>query len=203
MSLAAVLPCDSCSPKAEGSSRRTPVNTPSNEFFALQRTVAGRFSLVRELGRGRSGVVFLARDVALDRRVAIKLLAPAIGSRTGGRAAFLRSARAAAGLSHPHIVPIQAVEEHEELAFIVMAFVDGETLGDRVRRAGALSSGDAMRITQEIAWALSHAHARGVLHGDLKPDSILLERGTHRAFLSNFEISAASRDTNEPTEPTT
>lgn len=176
------------------------MNTPSTEFFALQQAVAGRFSLVRELGRGATGVVFLAQDVALDRHVAIKLLALDVGNQADRRAAFVRAAQAAGGMSHPHIVAIHAVEEHAELAFMVMAFVDGESLGERVRRAGTLSSGDAMRITQEIAWALGHAHARDLLHGGLNPESILLERGTGRAMVSDFGFGAASRATSAPTE---
>jgi len=166
------------------------VNTPTSEFFALQRVVAGRFSLVRELGRGGSGVVFLAQDVALDRHVAIKLLPPALACRDDLRAAFLREARTAAGPSPPRIVATHPVEETPGRPFFVMAFVDGETLGARVRRAGPLSSAEAMRVTQEIAWALGHAHARGVIHRDVKPDNILLERGTDRAIVADFGIAA-------------
>jgi serine/threonine-protein kinase len=100
--------------------------------------VAGRFSLNRELGRGGMGVVFLARDVALDRLVAIKLLPPALAVETAIRDRFLREARTAAGLSHPHIVPIHSVEEHGDLVFYVTGHIDGETLGERVRRTGPL-----------------------------------------------------------------
>ena len=135
------------------------------------------------------GVVFLARDVALDRPVAIKLLPPDLAARTDLRAAFLREARTAARLAHPHIVPIYAVEEHGDLVFFVMAFIDGETLGARVRRRGPLAPAEAMRVTQEVAWALAHAHARGVVHRDVKPDNILLERDTGRAIVTDFGIA--------------
>lgn len=106
----------------------SPHGTP--EFLALQQVVKGRYSLDRELGRGGMGVVFLARDVALDRPVAIKLLPPDLATRSELRDAFLREARTAARLAHPHIVPIHAVEEHGDLVFFVMAFIDGETLGE-------------------------------------------------------------------------
>ncbi|MDF1503501.1 serine/threonine-protein kinase, partial [Roseisolibacter sp. H3M3-2] len=159
------------------------------EFLALQDAVANRYALERELGRGGMGVVFLARDVALDRPVAIKLLPPALAASDGARARFLREARAAARLSHPHIVPVHAVEAHDALAFFVMAYVDGETLGARVRRAGPLPAAEAMRVTQEVAWALGHAHANGVVHRDVKPDNVLLERDTGRALVADFGIA--------------
>jgi len=169
----------------------SPQGTP--EFLALQQVVKGRYSLDREIGRGGMGVVFLARDVALDRPVAIKLLPPDLAARSDLRDAFLREARTAARLAHPHIVPIHAVEEHGDLVFFVMAFIDGETLGARVRRGGPLAPAEAMRITQEVAWALAHAHARGVVHRDVKPDNILLERGTGRALVTDFGIARVAQ----------
>jgi serine/threonine-protein kinase len=148
---------------------------PSPEFLALQEACAGRYSLIRELGRGGMGIVFLARDLALERLVAIKLLPPNLAESPGSREEFLREARTAAGLAHPHIVPIHSVESVGQLVFFVMGFVDGETLGERVRRNGPLPVGEAMRVVQEVAWALNHAHARGVVHRDVKPDNVLLE----------------------------
>ena len=162
------------------------------EFFTLQEAVAGRYSIVRELGRGGMGIVFLARDVALDRPVAIKMLPPELAASRPHRDRFAREARTAARLSHPHIVPIHAVEEHPAAVFFVMAFVDGETLAARVARQGPLSAGDAMRVVQEVAWALGHAHASGVVHRDVKPDNILLEYGTGRAVVTDFGIARAA-----------
>jgi serine/threonine-protein kinase len=162
-----------------------------DSFFQLQAAVAGRYSLVRELGRGGMAIVFLARDVALDRLVAIKLLPPALATRADLRERFLREARTVAQLSHPNIVPIHAVEERDGLVFFVMSFVDGETLGQRVRRTGPLKSGDGVRILQEMAWSLAHAHARGVVHRDVKPDNVLLDGETGRAVVTDFGIAAA------------
>jgi len=163
--------------------------TTTPEFLALQRVVAGRYSLERELGRGGMGVVFLARDVALDRRVAIKLLPPDLAADEGIRDRFLREARTAAGLSHPNVVQVHAVEQHGDLVFFVMAFVDGETLGARVRRDGPLRASDVMRVTQEVAWALAHAHARGVIHRDVKPENVLIDRESDRAMVTDFGIA--------------
>ncbi len=162
---------------------------PSPELIALQRVVAGRYSIVREIGRGGMGIVFLARDVALERPVAIKLLPPVLAIDPGHRARFVREARAAARLSHPNIVPIHSVEEHADLAFFVMGFVDGETLSARVARVGPLRVTEAIRVTQEVAWALGHAHGHGVIHRDVKPDNILLERDTGRALVTDFGIA--------------
>ena len=165
-------------------------NAPSPEFLALQAQVAGRYSLDRELGRGGMGVVFLAREVALDRLVATKLLPPALAANASLRERFLREARTAAQLSHPHIVPIHAVESHEALVFFVMAYVRGETLGERLRARGALPMAEALRVMQEVSWAIAHAHARGVIHRDIKPDNILLEEGSDRALVTDFGIAA-------------
>jgi serine/threonine-protein kinase len=167
----------------------------SPEFVALQHAVAGRYSLERELGRGGMGIVFLARDVALDRLVAIKLLPPAQAAQAGLKERFLREARTAARLSHPNIVPIHVVEETAGLVFFVMAFVDGETLGQRLRTKGPLSPAGGARVLQEVAWALAYAHARGVVHRDVKPDNILIEQGTGRAMVSDFGIARAGETT--------
>src|SRR6266436_6683318 len=103
------------------------MTTPiSPEFLALQELLAGRYSIERELGRGGMGVVLLARDVALDRLVAIKLLPSALAASRDYRERFLREARTAAGLSHPNIVPIHTVEAHGDIVFFVMGYIDGE-----------------------------------------------------------------------------
>ncbi len=161
----------------------------STEFLALQELLAGRYSIERELGRGGMGIVLLARDVALDRPVAIKLLPPHLATRPDERERFLQEARTAAGLAHPNIVPIHLVEARGELVFFVMGFVDGETLRDRVARAGPLPPRLAMKLLQEVAWALGYAHQRGVIHRDVKPDNILIERATERALVTDFGIA--------------
>jgi len=161
------------------------------EFIALQRALAGRYSLERELGRGGMGIVFLARDVALDRPVAIKLLPPAMAAPGALRERFLGEARTAAKLSHPNIVPIHAVEETGGLVFFVMSYLEGETLGEQIRARGPLTPQAAARVLQEVAWALGYAHGRGVVHRDIKPDNVMIERGSGRAVVMDFGIAAA------------
>jgi serine/threonine-protein kinase len=163
----------------------------SADVLALERAVAGRYAVERELGRGGMGIVLLARDLSLDRLVALKLLPAMLAAQPLLRERFLREARTAAGLSHPHIVPIHAVEEQGGIAFIVMAYVDGETLADRVRRTGPLPPHEVARIVREVAWALAYAHGRGIVHRDIKPDNIMIERGSGRALVTDFGIARA------------
>jgi serine/threonine protein kinase len=163
--------------------------TPSPTFLALQGALAGRYALERELGRGGMGIVYLARDLSLDRPVAIKLLPPALAAVPRLRERFLREARTAARLSHPNIVPIHSVEEHGEFVLFVMGYIDGETLAERIARRGPLAIEPATRLLQEVAWALAYAHQHGVIHRDIKPENILLERAGGRALVSDFGIA--------------
>jgi len=167
---------------------------PDPLFLSFQLALAGRYSIDRELGRGGMGVVYLAREVLLDRLVAIKLLPPEKSGLVTLRDRFLREARLAAKLSHPHIIPIHAVDEVGRFVFYVMAFVDGETLAQRVRSRGPVSASDGARVLREVAWALAYAHAQGLVHRDVKPDNILLEASTGRALVADFGIAAAVGD---------
>src|SRR3954462_6637256 len=147
---------------------------PDPLFLAFQLALAGRYSIDRELGRGGMGVVFLAREVHLDRMVAIKLLPPEKAD-PALRERFLREARLAAKLSHPNIIPIHSVEEVSGYVFYVMAYIDGQTLTDRIRERGPLAGSEGARVLREIAWALAYAHEQGFVHRDVKPDNILME----------------------------
>ena len=162
---------------------------PSLEFLELQAALAGEYFLQREIGRGGMGIVYLARDVQLDRDVAIKVLPSHLASLTTARERFVHEARTAAGLSHPHIVPIHRVGEAEGFVYFVMSYVEGDTLGERLRTNGPLPPGDAARVLREVAWALAYAHGRGIVHRDIKPDNILLEAGTGRAMVTDFGIA--------------
>jgi serine/threonine-protein kinase len=161
-------------------------------FLALQQALAGRYSIDREIGRGGMGIVYLAREVHLDRPVAIKLLPPDRMALPGVRERFLREARLAAKLSHPNIIPIHAVEDTGGFVFYVMAFVDGETLAQRVRGRGPLTGSEAVRVLREVAWALAYAHGQGLVHRDVKPDNILLEGAGARVLVADFGIAAAA-----------
>src|SRR6185503_7246147 len=161
-------------------------------FLSLQEALAGHYALERELGRGGMAIVYLARDVRLDRPVAIKLLPPHLAAHDKLRDRFIREARTAARLSHPHIVPIHAVEEVRGYVFYVMSYVDGETLAERVANRGPLPPRETSRVLQEVAGALAAAHAEGVVHRDVKPANILLERATGRAMVTDFGIARAA-----------
>jgi serine/threonine-protein kinase len=135
------------------------------------------------------GIVYCARDLRLERVVAIKLLPPQLAGAAERRHRFVREARMAAQLSHPNIIPIHAVEEIGALVFFVMSYIDGETLGARLRRDGRLKPAEAARILREVAWALAYAHRQTVVHRDIKPDNILLEQGSGRALVADFGIA--------------
>ncbi|MEP6733498.1 MAG: serine/threonine-protein kinase [bacterium] len=145
---------------------------PSSEFLNFQTALAGEYSLQRELGRGGMGIVYLARDVQLDRDVAIKVLPSQLARTAESRERFVREARTAAGLSHPDIVPIHRVGEAGGFVFFGMSYVEGETLGERLRTRGPLPTADATRVLREVAWALLRLHAGA---GDLAPRTTLID----------------------------
>ena len=162
---------------------------PAGAPHAPEHLLDGRYVIERELGRGGMGAVYLARDARLDRPVAIKVLPAEYAVVPTLRERFLRESRLAAGFSHPNIVPVYAVEESDELLAYVMAFVEGETVAERVQRAGPLSVRETLRVLQDVAYALAFAHGRGVVHRDIKPDNIMIERATGRALVMDFGIA--------------
>ncbi len=157
----------------------------------LRTALGGSYHLGAELGRGGMGVVFRATDLRLRREVAIKVLPPELAWRADLRTRLVREAQLAAGLSHPNIVPIYDVGETEELVWLIMAFVEGETLGTLVEREGAQPLSVVRRVLQNVAWALAYAHARGIAHRDIKPDNIMLEAATGRPVVTDFGIAKA------------
>ncbi len=167
----------------------------NEEITALRAALGGRYVVERELGRGGMGVVYLAREKSLDRLVALKVLPATFMAQPVLRERFLRETQLVANMSHPNVVPIYAVEEHPGVIFYAMGFIDGESLTERVRRAGPLPPGEVARVLQEAAWALSYAHSRGIVHRDVKPDNILIERATGRALLLDFGISRVADST--------
>ena len=162
---------------------------------AFQAAFDGQYELERELGRGGMGIVYLARDVKLDRRVAIKVLPPLLAAQDDISERFVREARTAAKLSHPSIVPVYRADELRGVAFFVMAYVEGESLGERIRDRGALPVADVLRWLREVALALGSSHAAGVVHRDVKPENILIERASSRALMSDFGIARVEQST--------
>jgi len=171
-----------------------------SHFPALRQALAGRYDLQAPIGRGGMGLVYLAREVRLDRPVAVKLLPPELAADGPCRERFLREARTAAGLAHPNIVPIHAVHEVGDFVFFTMAYVAGETLAQRVATRGPLGAEEGARLLAEVGEALAYAHARGVVHRDVKPDNILIETATGRALLADFGIAHVS-PRGRPTAP--
>ncbi|MEO5814388.1 MAG: serine/threonine-protein kinase [Gemmatimonadaceae bacterium] len=164
---------------------------PDADFIALQQALVGEYSLEREIGRGGMGIVYLAREVNLARPVAIKVLPTALAARPEVREAFLRESRTIGRLTHPNVVPVYAAGERSGFAYLVMAYVEGITLGERIRARGPLLPGQAARVLREVAWALAYAHAAGIVHRDVTAENILLERGTDRAIVMDFGIAGA------------
>src|SRR4051812_7861241 len=165
----------------------------------LTQALGASFTLEGEIGRGGMGVVYHARDERLKRKVAVKVLPPELAFREEIRMRFLREAETAARLSHPHIVPIHSVGEGPDgLVYFVMAYVDGESLGARLKRRERLPPEEARRIMMETADALGAGHALGIIHRDVKPDNILLEGSRGRTVLTDFGIAKALTSTTGP-----
>jgi len=163
--------------------------TESAEFTARSRALAPDFVLEREIGRGGMGVVYLGVDVKLDRPVAIKVLPEHLAGVPEVRERFLREARTAAKLSHPSIVPIYRADETDGVVFIVMAYVDGASLAERITAQTVMPMRELARILRDVALALDYAHAHGVVHRDIKPENILVERTSGRAWVTDFGIA--------------
>ena len=155
----------------------------------LETALSDRFEVVRPLGRGGMGDVFLARERALDRLVAIKVLRPELATAPASRERFRREARIAAQLSHPGILRLYSFGEVAGLWYFVMDYVRGESLAERLRLEGKLPWSDTHRIMMELADSLDAAHRHGIVHRDIKPGNILLDDETGRSVLADFGIS--------------
>jgi serine/threonine-protein kinase len=140
-----------------------------------RRTLGGRYELERELGAGASSTVWQAFDSELERRVAIKVLTPALAGEPEKLERFRREARALAKLGHPHIVTVIDTGEEQGSPFIVLEYIGGETLKKRIERGGRLAIGDALAYAIEVAHALAAAHERGIVHRDVKSQNILID----------------------------
>ncbi|MDX2184308.1 MAG: serine/threonine-protein kinase [Gemmatimonadaceae bacterium] len=156
----------------------------------LSRAVAPQYEISGVVGAGGCAVVFHARDAALDRDVAIKALKPQLDS-PAIRERFRREGAATAKLQHPNVIAIHGVGEGDELSWIVMPLVRGESLAARIERSGRLAASDVVPLLLDVADGLACAHAAGMVHRDVKPENVLLDAATGRAILTDFGVAKA------------
>jgi DNA-binding transcriptional regulator YhcF (GntR family) len=172
---------------------RDAVPTPAGEFndprrTLLEQALGTQYEILRQIGEGGAGTVFLARERLLERLVAIKVLRSEVVT-ADARERFVREARTAAKLMHAHVVPLYSFGQVGDTLYYIMGFVEGESLEAMLRRAGRTDSAETRRILVEVADALDYAHRNGVVHRDVKPDNILIERDSRRAILTDFGIA--------------
>jgi serine/threonine-protein kinase len=154
----------------------------------LQLAVAGRYRIERELGSGGMATVFLAQDLKHNRKVAIKVLQPELAAAMGPDR-FLREIEISAKLQHPHILMLIDSGQVADSLYYVMPYVQGESLRERLDRAGVLPVDDAVRILRDVVDALAYAHRQGVVHRDMKPDNVLLSE--RHALVTDFGVATA------------
>src|SRR6266480_2911150 len=176
-----------------GASQYSRMSSPSPRHMAdllerVRASLAGRYTIERELGRGGMATVYLAEDLKHHRKVAVKVLKPELAA-TLGEERFFREIHVAAQLQHPHILPLLDSGEADGFFYYVMPYVEGESLRERLAQHGELPVHDAVRILSEVVDALAHAHQHGVVHRDIKPDNILLS-GRH-ALVMDFGVAKA------------
>jgi hypothetical protein len=158
---------------AQPVSERFPSLLDDNEAAYEEGRVIGPYTIVRELGRGGMGRVYLASDSRLGRNVALKAIAPRFTGDPGQRERLRREARAAAGLTHPGICTVYALEEYDGDLFIAAEYVDGRTLREEIAAGSRPSTADVLKTARDIASALAAAHASGIVHRDLKPENVM------------------------------
>ena len=166
---------------------------PVDTIARLNASLAGRYTIVRELGAGGMATVFLATDLRYNRHVALKVLRAELAQALGPER-FLREIQIAARLDHPHILALFDSGDADGFLYYVMPFVSGESLRDLLTRDGQLPVGDALRLTAQVADALAYAHARGVVHRDIKPENILLSGGYAKVADFGIALAANSSD---------
>ncbi len=154
----------------------------------------GDIEIRQFIGQGAHGIVLKGFQEELNRLVAVKVMAPHLASVVAARKRFAREARATAAIVHPNVMPILHVDSSGQLPFLVMPYVDCESLQDRLDREGALPILDVLRIGVQVARGLAAAHAQGLVHRDVKPANILLERGVERVMLTDFGLARAVDD---------
>jgi serine/threonine protein kinase len=154
----------------------------------------GHYEITEVVGRGGMGIVLKGHDPKLNRVVAIKVLAPHLAVEATARRRFLREAQAAAAVSHDHVVTIHAIDDGQQLPFLVMEYVSGQSLQQRIDRSGPLELKEILRIGKQMASGLAAAHSEGLIHRDVKPANILLENSVERVKITDFGLARAAND---------
>ncbi len=165
---------------------------PSDDPAMIGRV--GPYEISGLLGRGAMGIVLKGFDRALHRNVAIKVLDPAVAGAGAARQRFAREARAMAAISHEHVVPVYGVDEHAGLPYFVMEYVAGGSLERRLKTEGHFDAVSIVRIGLQAAQALAAAHSQGLVHRDIKPGNILVDRGTDRVRVADFGLARVAND---------
>jgi WD40 repeat protein/tRNA A-37 threonylcarbamoyl transferase component Bud32 len=165
---------------------------PSAEPGALGRL--DHYEVLEVVGRGATGVVLKARDTKLQRVVALKVLLPRLAASRCARQRFVREAQAAAAVRDDHVIAIHAVSDEGPLPYLVMEYIAGITLADRIRKGGPLDLQEVRRIGLQVARGLAAAHAQGLIHRDIKPANVLLENGVQRVKITDFGLARAAAD---------
>jgi Protein kinase domain len=158
----------------------------------LVAAVGDHYLVEAEIGRGGMAAVYRALDLRLNRHVAIKLLPPDLAFNADVKTRFLREAQMAAQLNHPNIVPIYSVDERDGVVYFVMALVEGKTLAEHLHDIGRCSFDEVRGVVGDVADALDYAHKKGVVHRDIKPDNIMLDRPSGRTMVTDFGIARAA-----------
>ncbi|QDT05598.1 Serine/threonine-protein kinase PknB [Rubripirellula lacrimiformis] len=165
---------------------------PSDHPGSLGRFA--RYEVLEILGRGGMGIVMRGYDTSLNRHSAVKVLAPELATSAAARMRFSREAKSAAAVVHPHVVPIQTVDEHNGIPYLVMPVVEGNSVDARVRSVGPLTVIETVRIASQVAEGLAAAHEQGLVHRDIKPANVLLENGVERVQITDFGLARAVDD---------
>lgn len=154
----------------------------------------GPYEILEVVGRGGMGIVLRGYDAKLNRIIAIKVMAPELAANPTAVRRFLREAQAAAAVRHDHVITIHAVDDSQALPFLVIEFVEGQSLQAKIAHDGALGLQEILRIGMQAASGLAAAHKRGLVHRDVKPENILLEAGTGRVKITDFGLARAAND---------
>ncbi len=154
----------------------------------------GIYEIIEVVGQGGMGTVLRAFDTKLSRIVAVKVMAPELAANPTAVKRFLREARSAAAVVHDHVVTIHAIDDQSRLPYLVMEFIEGQTLQQKIDREGALELKQILRIGSQMAAGLAAAHKTGLIHRDVKPANILLENGVERVKITDFGLARAADD---------